>query len=84
MKTITIHEDACVKNIRALHAEIREFLGNESDITIDLGSLRGIDCSIAQVLIAAGISAGKSGKTLKIKSASERVKMRLSLCGVMK
>ena len=84
MKVMELDENAGVKSVKDLHAQLSAALREESEVMIDLGKLRRLDGAIVQLLIAAGWDARAQKKVLRLRSASDGIRRQLELCGIVK
>jgi anti-anti-sigma factor len=79
---IILKEDISVKNVAQFYQDIKNEITNKEKVIIDFSSVKRIDLSIAQVIIAAGREAKETGKNVKLKSVSDAVKNQLQICGL--
>jgi anti-anti-sigma factor len=79
--TVVFDTSAGIKTASVLHKQLIEGM-KKGDLTCDLSSVDRIDCSIAQLLIAAMREARKNGTRVRIKGVSKNVKDQFELCGL--
>ena len=71
-----------VKHAGNFLSELKDEYENNKEVTIDFSNVKRIDLSIVQIIIAAGRSAKRDGKRIRIKSLSEDVKKQMKICGL--
>lgn len=71
-----------VKHAGRFFSELKDEYENNKEVTIDFSNVKRIDLSIVQIIIAAGRSAKRDGKRIRIKSLSEYVKKQMKICGL--
>lgn len=79
--TIVFDKSSGIRTAAVLQKKMIEGM-KEGDLTCDLSTVERIDCSIAQLLIAAMREAKKNGTKVKIKGVSREVKDQFELCGL--
>lgn len=83
---VTLDENASVKNIKTIFEDVKkeyaDALQNSGSIVFDFGSLRRLDMSIAQVVVASVHKAHTDGIKVGIRSAGEDVRKQLYICGL--
>jgi anti-anti-sigma factor len=79
--TVIFDNSAGIRTAAALQKKLIEGM-KKGDLTCDLTSVERIDCSIAQLLIAAMKEAKKNGTKVRIRGVSQKVKDQFELCGL--
>jgi anti-anti-sigma regulatory factor len=79
---IVLDEDIGIKKIISFYNSLKREMEDEDEIIIDFSKVARIDLSVAQVVTAAGRSAKKLGKTIRLKSVGNTVKRQMQLCGL--
>jgi len=79
---INVKEDISIKNAAQFYLDVKNELAAQEEVILDFSTVKRIDLSIAQVIVAAGREAKKNGKTVNLKSVSDAVKYQLQICGL--
>ena len=79
---IILDQDISVKKIADFHANVLKSLEDDDEVVIDFSNVERVDCSLVQVIIAAGRKAKIEGKTIKLKSLPRPVKYQMQVCGL--
>jgi anti-anti-sigma factor len=79
--TVVFDSSVGIRSVAVLRKQLLEGM-EKGDLTCDLSSVERIDCSIAQLLIAAMREARKNGTKVRIKGVSQKVKDQFELCGL--
>jgi len=79
---MVVKDDVGIKRIRDFYGEIDREFNEDDEIVMDFGDVDRVDLSVVQVVVAAGRRAREEGKTLRLKSVSERVKDQMRICGL--
>ncbi len=83
MKIIKIKEETFgIKHARDFYNSLKDELIDNDEVVLDFAGVKRIDLSIAQIIIAAGRSARKNKKTIKLKSVSENLKYQMIIGGL--
>jgi anti-anti-sigma regulatory factor len=78
---IELSENIGVKNIKKFYSDLMDGMKKDTEIILDLGKVRRIDLSFAQVIMAANRDYGKKGKQIKLRSVSNKIKKQLYMSG---
>jgi anti-anti-sigma regulatory factor len=71
-----------VKQAERIHRDFIRELDEKDEIIMDFSPVKRIDLSIAQLIIAAGREARKTGKVIRLKGVSDHVRWQMNVCGL--
>ena len=74
--------DLSIKNIKRFYDDLKDELERGSEIVVDLSNVKRVDLAAVQVIIAAGKSAAKLKKVLRLTGVSGDVKRLFRLSGM--
>lgn len=84
MEVLLLDEDDGIKKIRQIYGRLAESMASGGEVTLDLGRLKRLDASLAQLLVVAARDFHARKTPLRLRSVSPVIRGQLELCGIVK